>query len=100
MASPLQIARDAWLSWNPTGDFTALVAGYLTKGFVYSGDDAFVLAMPQGDTWYVHLAAGRVGRFQELAPYPLPFIAWERKCQGVRKVWSWARYQRLTKGKR
>lgn len=96
MPRPIQIARDAFLAWNPQGDFTALVAGYLARGFVYSGDDAFILAMPQGETWYVHLAAGKVGRFQELAPFQLPWIAWERKGQALRRKWSWDRFWRLT----
>lgn len=93
---PLQQAAEAWLRWNPGGDFTALLAGYLARGFVYSGDDAFILAMPQNDdTWFVHLAAGRLGRFLALAPYRLPFVAWQRRGGGQVRRYRWADAQRL-----
>lgn len=94
---PLQAAAAVWGRWNPGGDFTALLAGYLARGFVYCGDDAFILAMPQNDdTWFVHLAAGRIGRFQELAPYRLPFIAWQRRGDGPVRRYRWNDFARLT----
>lgn len=96
MGKPLQAAREAWQKWDPTGDFTTLLAGYLAQGFVYSGDDAFILAMPQGDTWFVHLAAGKVSRFQSLAPYPLRKVAWQRGGKGPVRSYSWDRFLRLT----
>ena len=93
---PLQQAAAVWRRWNPSGAFTALLAGYLTRGFVYSGDDAFILAMPQNDdTWFVHLAAGDPRRFQQLAPYRLPWIAWQRRGGGPVRRWSWERFERL-----
>lgn len=93
---PLQQAAQMWARWNPAGDFTALLAGYLAKGFVYSGDDAFILAMPQdNDTWFVHLAAGNIRRFCELAPYRLPNVAWQRNGAGRVRRYAWSRFQRL-----
>ncbi len=94
----MEQAAAAWRRWNPTGDFTALLAGYLTRGFVYSGDDAFILAMPQNDdTWFIHLAAGKPARFLELAPFRLPWVAWQRDGRGPVRRWSWARFARLVK---
>lgn len=93
--SPIQIACRCWLEWNPGGDFAALVAGYLAKGWVYSGDECFILAQAQGDQWYIHLAAGRIDRFMELAPFKLPFVAFDRKCMGKARRYSWNRVERL-----
>lgn len=90
---PLEQAAAVWRRWNPDGDFAALIAGYLLKGFVYSGDDAFILAMPQNDdTWFVHLAAGDLRRFQALAPYRLPWVAWQRRGGGPVRRWAWNRF--------
>lgn len=97
MIRPIEQARHEFERIHPTGDFAALVAGYLASGFVYSGDDAFILAMPRGeDTWFVHLAAGRVSRFQELAPQPRPWIAWHRRGERKLRRYSWERFKRLT----
>lgn len=91
---PWERAR-SW--WDRNGDgqpFEVLLAGYVRSGFVYSGDDAFILAMPQGDTWFVHLAAGDIGRFTQLAPFPLPRVAWQRRGGGAVRRYPWDRYVR------
>ncbi len=92
-APPWKRACDAWLAQNPGADFATLLAFYVQEGFVYSGSDAFVLARPMGDpfdTWFIHLASGPLRRFQELAPFPLPWIGWHRR--GVLKRHSWDRF--------
>lgn len=94
MMRPIQMARDAWLKMNPGGDFAALVAGYLAGGFVYSGDDAFILAMPQDNQWFIHLAAGELRRFPALAPYPLPTVAWQRRGHGRVRQYAWQTFNR------
>ncbi len=96
MITPLEQAKDAYERWNPREDFTTLVALYLARGFVYSGDDAFILAMPTTDAWFVHLAAGDLRRFQALAPYPKPFIAWQRRGGGPVRRYRWDRFAALT----
>ncbi len=95
MITPIELAADAYRRMNPGGDFTALVAGYLARGFVYSGDDAFILAMPSADTWFVHLAAGDMRRFLAVAPFPRTWVAWQRRGRGPVRRYRWERYARL-----
>jgi len=85
---------EAWQRWNPGGDFACLLAGYLSDGFIYSGDDAFIVAMPQKDQWFVHLAAGDISRFTELAPFRLPTVAWQRRGGGPVRRYSWDAFVR------
>ena len=98
------------------GDFTTDLARYLSRGFVYSGDEAFIMARPMEkvdlhrwsdwryqtsnpDTWFVFLAAGknRLNRFQELAPYSLEHIAWHRREDGRMRVYDWNNFKRKIK---
>ena len=66
---------------------------YLTNGWVYSGDDAFVMAMPESswklfelnlnkevdkDTWFVYAYIGNLKRVLELIPFPLEYVAFRR----------------------
>jgi hypothetical protein len=95
MPRPIERARNQWLANNPAGDFTALIAAYLTSGFVYAGEDAFILAQPVGDTWFVHLAAGNLSRFAHLAPFVLPHVAWHRRGVGRLRTYSWSRFVSL-----
>lgn len=96
MITPLQMAKAEFERRNPEGDFTKLVAGYLTRGFVYAGDDAFILAMPTRTAWFVHIAAGDLRRFQELAPYRKPFVAWQRRGQGPIRRYRWDQFHRIS----
>lgn len=95
------------------GDFTVDLARYLSRGFVYSGDEAFIMARTMAkedlhrwsdweyqtnnpDTWFVFLAAGRnkLNRFQELAPFQLDNIAWHRRDDCVIRVYEWNKFKR------
>lgn len=110
--------RQAEFEYNGTSrNFTHDLAEYLSLGFVYSGADAFVMARPmerdqlqwwndwhyipnKPDTWFVFLAAGEgnLSRFQQLAPYKLPFIAWHRRTGSKIHVHEWAKFERKLNG--
>lgn len=95
MITPIEQAMDAYQRMNPSGDFAELEANYLRRGFVYSGDDAFILAMPSADAWFVHLAAVDMRRFLEVAPYRRTWVAWQRRGTGPVRRYRWDRYARL-----
>lgn len=97
-------------------NFTNDLAEYLAKGYVYSGEDAFIMARTlrvdqieqwndldsvhiEPDCWFVFLAAGKgsIHRFQELAPFELPFIAWHRRGSSKPKIYRWDKFRRKTK---
>jgi hypothetical protein len=94
-------------------EFTIDLSNYLAKGYVYSGDDAFIMAKPiesdnidrwndhsfdhkDPDCWFVYLAAGkgRLQRFQQLAPFKLPLIAWHRRGKEKAVIYDWDRFLR------
>jgi hypothetical protein len=110
--------RQAESEYNGTSrDFTHDLAVYLSLGFVYSGADAFIMARPiersqlqwwndwhytpnKPDTWFVFLAAGEgnLARFQQLAPYKLPYIAWHRRENRKPHVYDWTKFERKLNG--
>ncbi|TXH58941.1 MAG: hypothetical protein E6Q97_01000 [Desulfurellales bacterium] len=108
-----QKAAEEFARIAPGKDFAALVGHCVAQGaYVWSTPTEFILAMPvsirdgqpvhddAGDTWYVHLAAllnGTKGpnRFLELAPFRLPWVAWNRHG-GPLKRYRWARVARLS----
>lgn len=95
LGRPWQRALAVFQEWNPGGDFAELLAAYVRTGFVYSGDDAFVLATPMGspaDTWFVHLAVGDLRRIARLVPYALRFVAFQRRGGGSLKRYTWAKF--------
>jgi len=109
-----------WAIESDTGDnhFHGLLSFHLRHGYVWSGDDCFILGRPIprdalsqadefvaydkkiSDVWFVWLAAGKgaFARFLEVAPFKLPYVAWHRnKGKNERlKVWSWDQYDRVT----
>lgn len=42
---------------------------------------SFVMTVGQADMWHVWVAVGSLGELLDRAPYPLPFLSWERKNQ-------------------
>lgn len=80
-------------------DFTRLVAGYLSSGYVYSGPDCFILARPIVDTWFVRIAVGRgcLARFLEMMPFPLPYLQWERKLGKASRKWRLEDFKKKVK---
>lgn len=69
---------------------------HLIGGYVISTPEVFLLFRPvdsrrpdlfddpwavfeEVDTWFCYLAAGDLSQFGRFMPYPLPFVAWNRK---------------------
>ena len=92
------------------------LTNYLSKGYVYSGKDAFVMARPieikhkhrwddfnfkhkKADCWFVFLASGKrkLERFQQLAPFTLPHICWHRRTDDKIRIYRWDRFYNLNK---
>jgi len=82
-------------------DLESEIWNHLTYGWVYSGDDAFVLAMEMDsatqedatvdnkvdtDTWYVYLYAGDLKRVLTLIPYTKKYIAFRRDNGPIKVV--------------
>lgn len=99
--------------WHDThgGDlpFEALLGDFFRSGYVWSSPTEFVLARPAlweegelymgapaANCWFVHLAAGDnpFRRFLEIAPHPLPFVAWQRRGQRRYHVYEWDTFKR------
>ena len=89
---------------------------YLAYGYVYSGEDVFILARPidlahadkwddfdfkhkNPDCWFVFLAAGqnKLSRFQELAPFTLPKVGWHRGTDNKLRTYDWTRFSNRTR---
>jgi hypothetical protein len=88
---PIEQAMD-WCDRNEDS-FEAELLNHLDFGWVYSGDDAFVMATEEcsalllrpdlnkgvdNDTWYVYLYAGSLKRVLELIPFNKKYIAFRR----------------------
>ena len=90
---------------------------YLMNGWVYSGDDAFIMGKPitkryssfvldegfnynenELDTWFVYLAAGTgVRRFQELAPFRTEWVCWHRRADRRLRFFNWDKFYKKAK---
>ncbi|MDZ4287835.1 MAG: hypothetical protein U0984_07745 [Prosthecobacter sp.] len=111
--SPSALARQWCLAHPEWGAFEDTVATYLRHGFVWSSPRSFVLARaiaadwwqdhdrltdhtlshPQGDCWFLWLAAGDMREFFEVCPQPKPFVCFCRR--GLPRLW---RYDRINQG--
>ena len=88
---------------------------YLTRGYVYSGEDTFIMARPitrryakfaldekftfkpeEYDTWFCYLACGNLGRFLDLAPFKTEWILYHRQEKNLDKdYWyTWKQFER------
>ena len=104
--TPITQAADWYRSCNPEFSFERLIEWYMNHGTVYSDDQTFVLARPwdinldvdslfapidRPNTWLIFLAAingvSPLGRFMDLAPFPLPYVAFHRR--GVLRAYTW-----------
>jgi hypothetical protein len=74
-------------------DFLAELDFHLTNGWVYSGEDAFIMATTENlsqireinsqncidkDTWYVYAYVGNLRRVLGLVPFQLKYVAFRR----------------------
>jgi hypothetical protein len=97
---PIEIA-DKWCK-DHGENFLEELNKHLDSGWVYSGDDAFVLATELNrecllrqdinnrldpDTWYVYLYAGDLKRVLELIPFRRKYVAFRRN-NGPIKVYE------------
>ena len=74
-------------------NFLSVLDEHLTEGYVYSGDDCFVMASTENresllgiclnkdvdnDTWFVYAYVGELKRVLELIPFRLKYVAFRR----------------------
>jgi hypothetical protein len=83
-------------------DMNQDIATYAAHGYVFITPDSFLLGKavnsksdvhPQdqwnvedADAWYIHMAIGKISRFWQYLPHPLPLVGWMRqlKSQPIR----------------
>ncbi len=83
-------------------DFLAELGRHLTEGWVYSGEDAFIMATTENlsqiketnshncvdkDTWFVYAYIGNLRRVLGLVPFRLKYVAF-RRDNGQIKVYD------------
>jgi hypothetical protein len=102
MSMAWQLAKSAWESQTRTMSFETLLGRYVADGgvvwstpkefllacpVVVAADGAMVHSAPRANAWFVHLAAladaaqspgGLVATLTRVAPYPLPWVVWQR----------------------
>ena len=106
---PIDEAKEDHYDAKSPRSFGEDLAFYMANGYVYSGDEMFVMARPVSkrdirfvleyrftfkretwDTWFVYLGVGdSVTRFFDIAPFKLPFVSWHRREDPRPKVWRW-----------
>jgi hypothetical protein len=108
---PWQLAKKWFMEKSPGASFEASLGDYLRDGYVWSGDDCFIMGKPtlwDGETmysgggvkkpncWFVFLAAGEncLKEFLRKAPFTLKYVAWQRRGKSDYHVHEWKRYQR------
>lgn len=108
---PIDLARAQYDKDSPR-TLEEDIAFYVREGWVYSGQEAFVMARPVStrdiqfaldykftfkpatwDCWFVYLGTGKgVVRFFHLAPFALPYIAWHRRRGTLPRIYDWAKF--------
>lgn len=109
---PIDVAiHDHYVAESPRS-FGEDLAFYLANGYVYAGEEMFVMARPVSrkgirfvldytfkyeprdcDTWFVYLGVGdSVTRFFDIAPFKMPFVSWHRREDPTPKVWPWEKF--------
>lgn len=80
-------------------DFDTQMRFHLNNGWVYSGDDCFVMATVEnlneieykkhltGKAWFVYVYVGNLNRVLELIPFRLEYVAFRRN-NGPVKVYN------------
>tara|TARA_R100000458_G_C8266869_1_gene241877 strand:+ start:429 stop:791 length:363 start_codon:yes stop_codon:yes gene_type:complete len=112
---PVDLAQLEYDETSPR-TFVEDFAFFANHGYIYSGDDAFIMARPierradkfildrgikfrNPDAWFVYLAAGKgaLRRFTDLAPFKAEWVCWHRRTDNVLRYHSWDLYERKTK---
>lgn len=79
--------------------WTEILSHFGEHGYIYFDADCGLIAQRLDDTYWVWLAVGGnpLQRFCELAPYPLPYVAWARSLRGREepKIYRFERVKRL-----
>ena len=111
---PLQQAIKWFTEKSPGVPFESVLGEYLQDGYVWSGQDCFIMGKPvfwdgetmycgdvkeEANTWFVFLAAGEncLKEFLRKAPFKLKYVAWQRRGKDEYHVHEWKRYQRRVK---
>ena len=112
--SPVEEAR---LTYDENSDRTFVedLAFYMEHGYVYSGQDFFIMARPinkrddrfvldyrfffrKPNAWFVYLAAGKdcLKRFIDVAPFCLEWVCWHKykAKESNLKYYKWEQYKR------
>jgi hypothetical protein len=85
-------------------DFDEVIAWYMLNGYIYSGDDLFVLACKHNkdavirdreikeldklDCWYIQYASGDLKRLFELVPEEKEWVVFERWGKNNKKAFK------------
>lgn len=101
--SPFDLARQLWDAQSGAACFDHLAHWCANHGYIYAGQDAFIAArtwklgtglfdvVDDPDCWIVFLASANgittIQRFLDLAPFPLPTVAFHRR--GRMRVYNW-----------
>ncbi len=110
MSSPYEQAREVYGKEPCVRTFGADLALHMEFGFVFSTPAFFIMGRPvkkdaphglildpsfafvrrECDCWHVHLAAGDLAQAWDILPWPLPWLAIERKnslrCQPAHRI--------------
>lgn len=74
---------------------------YARTAYCYCSPECLILArIENSNTWFIHLAAGpgALHRFMQLAPFPLPFVAFARPEKHDKvNIYRWERILTLCK---
>lgn len=97
---PVFVAK--WMFETHDERFIDVFDRHLAEGWVYSGDDCFVMATNESrdellrqntnkgvdkDTWFIYVYAGNLKRVLELVPFKLKYVAFRRN-NGPIKVYE------------
>jgi hypothetical protein len=112
---PIDLARLEYDESSPR-TFVQDFAFFAEFGYIYSGDDFFIMARPinrrddyflldkkfkfkNPNSWFVYLAAGKgaLHRFIEIAPFKTKWVCWHRRTNSELKYHSWNLYEKKVK---
>lgn len=103
MSAGLAEAQSLFHVEHPGRSWRAWVSFYQTppRLFVYDGTN-ILFASPQPsngsgppDTWVIWYAAGSITALFDHAPYPLPYLCWQRRKTQSLHFHSWVRIRSL-----